>query len=79
MKVTVNDNPVETRDGMTALEVLKAAGFSSGHHLALEMPDGKTLMHLEDNEVLKPSAGDKYQAVPVAAKGQKYRRTRLCS
>jgi len=68
MQIPVNGNPDEFRDGMTAMKVLQAAGFSEGHHLALEMPDG-TLMHIDDNEVVKPSSGDKFIAVPAAKKG----------
>ena len=70
MQISVNGNPVEFRDGMTALQVLQTAGLSEGHHLALESSDG-TLMHIEDNEVLKPSPGDKFIAVPAAKKGDK--------
>ncbi len=69
MRVTVNGNPVEVRDGATALEVLQAAGFASGHHLALEMSDD-TLMHIDDHETVKPSPGDKFVAVPSAKKGK---------
>lgn len=68
MQITINGNPVEFRSGMTALQLLQAAGFAGGHHLALEMTDG-TLMHLDDNEVVKPSAGDKFMAIPEAKKG----------
>ena len=68
MQVTVNGNPVEFREGMTAQQVLQAAGFGGEHHLALEMQDG-TLMHIDDNEVVKPSPGDKFMAVPAAKKG----------
>lgn len=68
MTLVVNGNSVSARDGATAREVLQTAGFSSEHHLALEMPDG-TLMHLDDNEVIKSSPGDKYVAVPAAKKG----------
>ena len=68
MQITINNNPVEVREGMTARQILQAAGFAEEHHLALEMPDG-TLMHLEDNDVVKPSPGDKFMAVPPAKKG----------
>jgi hypothetical protein len=69
ISVKMNDNPIEISDGMTAIEILKSAGFSSGHHLALEMQDG-TLMHLDDNEPVKASPGDNFIPVPVATKGR---------
>jgi hypothetical protein len=68
MEVTINNNPIDIPEGMTARQIINAAGFTEGHHLALEMPDG-TLMHLDDNEVVKPSRGDRFMAVPHAKKG----------
>lgn len=68
MQISVNENIIEFRDGMTARQVLQAAGFSESHYLAVELGDG-TLYHLEDSEVIKPSKGDKFIAVPAAKKG----------
>ena len=68
MDVTVNGNSVNFREGMTAKQLLQTAGFGTDHHLALEMKDG-TLLHIDDNEVVKPSSDDKFIAVPKAKKG----------
>jgi len=68
MQITLNGNTHTVQDGATARQILTQAGFPAGHHLGVELPDG-TLMHVGDNEVVKPSPGDRFQAVPSATKG----------
>lgn len=69
MQITLNGNTHTVQDGATALQILAQAGFPAGHHLGVELPDG-SLMHIGDNEVVKPSPDDRFRAVPSATKGR---------